>query len=186
MTCNHPDHQEGVSCADRAVSCSRYCRCCNDEATILSNMHEGADQLQMRRLPPEVEKVVSNWLETFSDKYLWQVDYFVDKLADVMFELGNIQAISVVHPARRGLLETVWRDKISITKSIPTMYHYLVKGFVHQFGDKYVWQVDSFIKTFANRMFELGRIECKQMHLQNEKFDLMNAPFFPAKDSSKD
>lgn len=31
MKCTHPDHEEGKSCKDRAVSCSKYCFCCMGE-----------------------------------------------------------------------------------------------------------------------------------------------------------
>ena len=28
MKCEHPDHQDGMSCEDRAVACNKDCTCC--------------------------------------------------------------------------------------------------------------------------------------------------------------
>lgn len=34
MKCTHPDHQEGTSCEDRAVSCDKDCMCCNPQRYV--------------------------------------------------------------------------------------------------------------------------------------------------------
>ena len=43
--CTHPDHQEGQSCEDHAVSCHKDCECCNTTLSILWRSQAESNQI---------------------------------------------------------------------------------------------------------------------------------------------